>query len=157
MEAAKEGFPAIAFSGTGAAHEAWTQLVDAPSSTSVVKAVGSAALATKLVNALLAQPAGSGILPSGIILNVNFPSLDPPCSPDTVQFVLTRVFPPLLPIDVKTCNNGHKLPAEDDVVNGGCFASISVVDAKLRLDALEPLQKDVLNRLSNLPLSCFPN
>ena len=157
FEAAKEGIPAIATSGTSTQHEAWTDLTTAPTSPSILNAITNAALTTKLVAALLAQPPASPpLLPSNVILNVNYPSLDDTCTADDVQFVFTRVFPALLPIDVDTCNNGRKLPDEDTVVNAGCFATVSVVDATLKLDVLEPTQKDVLNRLSNLGFVCFP-
>lgn len=109
-----------------------------------------------MVKALFAQPAASPpLLPSGVILNVNFPTLNDTCTADDVQFVFTRVFPALLPIDVNTCNNGGKLPDESTVVGSGCFASVSVVDANLKLDVLEPTQANVLSRLSALGFVCF--
>lgn len=55
FEAAKEGIPAIATSGTGTQHEAWTDLTTAPDSTSILNAVTNAALTNKLVAALFAQ------------------------------------------------------------------------------------------------------
>lgn len=118
--------------------------------------MSNAALTVHLVNALLTQPPTSALLPSGVFLNVNFPSLDTTCTESDVQFVLTRVFPALLPIDVNTCNNGGKLPAEDTVVNGGCFASVSVVSATTRLDASQASQADVLSRLPASFFACFP-
>ncbi|KAF7791580.1 hypothetical protein EIP86_002596 [Pleurotus ostreatoroseus] len=165
--ASASGLPAIAFSGTGTAHEAWTALTDTPTSSTVSAAQGNAALALRLVQALLAASSPSSpLLPAHTFLNVNFPSLNsnasasPPCTPASAAFVLTRVFPLLLPlpVDVDTCGNGGRLPAENDVVTtpGGCFASVSAVDARTKLDAGKGAQAGVLERLGSV-LGCLPS
>ncbi len=86
---------------------------------------------------------------------MNFPPLSDTCTSETVQWVLTRVFPAILPLDVVTCDNGGKLPDESTVVGAGCFTSVSVVDAVLEIDADRVRQADVLARLSALGFVCF--
>lgn len=57
--------------------------------------------------------------------------------------------------DVNTCGNGGTLPDELSVVHsGGCFVSVSVIDAVKKLDVDAKTQGFVLNRLEKL-LSCF--
>ena len=76
--------PAVAFSGAdgSTAQEAWTDLSTAPTSATVVGAETYAAMTTKFLHALFAQPPTSpALLPADTLLNVNFP---PPLVSDTV-------------------------------------------------------------------------
>lgn len=156
-EAAQSGIPALAISGTNTAEEAWTNLAGTPTSPSISAARDYAALTNKIVAALFAQaPASPSLLPTDVILNINYPALNATCTVDTVQFVLSRVYYALLPLDVDTCNNGGWLPDEATVVAAGCFASVSVVNAWLKTDVTASTQQDVLNRLGQLDLACLP-
>lgn len=153
--------PAVAFSGASGstAQEAWTVLASSPPSATVLAAETYAALTTKLLAVLFAQPPASPpLLPAGVVLNVNFPATSDTCTADSVQWVLTRVLPAILGSpDVVTCNNGGVLPEETNVVATGCFASVSVIDATSKLDTGKSEQADVLTRLSNLGFVCVPN
>jgi len=161
-EGAKEGIPSIAFSGQSAAAVSFTTLQTDPNSPATIAALVYAQRSVDLVDALVASTA-SPLLPSGTILNVNYPNLNATnsCSQTgDIKFVLTRVFPaiPIItPSDVTTCGNGGRLPTEDNVSMSpaGCFASVSVVDADLKLDVTKDKQIPVLASLSPI-LSCFP-
>lgn len=160
-EGAQEGFPAIAFSGQSAASVSFTTLETDPNSPATQAALIYAQRSVDLINVLVAS-GSSPLIPSGTILNVNYPKINATNSctqPGDIKFVLTRVFPPIpiiTPKDVTTCGNGGRLPAEDDVAMDptGCFASVSVVDAELKLDVLKDRQTAVLSALSPI-LSCF--
>jgi len=153
-EAAKEGIPSVALSGATGSHISFTTL-DTPSDLTTAAGVYGE-LGARLTQALL----GSGIspvLPSGITLNVNYPAVNASCpDADSFRFVLTRIFdaiPIITPPDVSTCGR-TRLPTETSLVAmSGCFASVSVMDAVLKLDVLAPTQQAVLDRLSSF-LSC---
>ncbi|GJF00477.1 SurE-like protein [Phanerochaete sordida] len=151
--------PAVAFSGAdgSTAQEAWTDLSTAPKSATVVGAETYAAMTTKFLHALFAQPPTSpALLPADTLLNVNFPALSGTCNADSVQWVLTRAFPKLLwDSDVEICNNGGTLPNDGTVVGAGCFASVSALSPTLKLDSDSDVQADVLHRLSALGFVCF--
>jgi len=153
-EAAKEGVPSVALSGATGSHVSFTTLLTPSDLTTAAEVYGE--LGARLTQALL----GSGIspiLPSGITLNVNYPTVNASC-PDanSFKFVLTRIFgaiPIITPPDVNTCGR-TRLPTETSVVAmSGCFASVSVMDATLKLDVLAPTQQAVLDRLGSF-LSC---
>lgn len=157
-EAGNEGIPAIAFSGQGATHVSFTTLETDPTSSATIAALTWAELTTDFVRTFFSAPAP--FLPSGTVLNVNYPHLGNATSGCTeasdVGFVFTRVFPPLLPIDVVTCGNKGKLPTEDDVKNSGrCLASVSVISSKLKLDVGKDTQAKVLQGLSGLGFVCL--
>lgn len=151
-EAVKQGIPGLAFSGASGDQVGWNtatetyQQVYADLSTTVTQA---------LVNS------GSPFLPEGVWLNVNFPEVSDSVCASTAdfKFVLSRIYtavPLLTPRDVKTCQNGGRLPTESKVVHTeGCYASISVGVADTKLDANADAQKVVLKKLSSI-LSCLP-
>lgn len=128
-----------------------------PASSTVSAAETYASLATTFVTALLSQPTATpAILPAGITLNVNFPTLSSTCGASDVKWVFTRVFPVILGNpDVVTCNNGGRLPQEGTVVGAGCYATVSVVHATTKVDVSKSVQADVLSRLANVGLTCY--
>ncbi|KZT25032.1 survival protein sure-like phosphatase/nucleotidase [Neolentinus lepideus HHB14362 ss-1] len=151
-EAALEGIPSISFSGSGSSLSqiSYTTLTSSPSSTDTLAAQVYSAATVDLVNALLASPAP--YLPTGIVLNVNYPSLSDCSSASDYEFVLTRILSDSSATDVQTCGTTH-LPAESDVV-GGCYASVSVYNASTKADVDAATQEFVLNRLGNF-LTCY--
>ncbi|KAF2100270.1 sure-like protein [Rhizodiscina lignyota] len=152
-EAAKEGIPAIAFSGSSGDATAWN--VPAPS-----YALVYADLATNVTDTLLAS--GSPYLPKNVWLNVNFPDSDASTcsSASDFKFVLSRIntaVPIISGDDVSTCGNNKRLPTESDVVGTArCYASISVGHADTKLTASASEQSVVLQKLSSI-LSCLPS
>lgn len=147
-EAAKEGIPAIAFSGSTGSQTAWTA---APETYETVYAD----LSLNVTETLLAS--GAPFLPSGIFLNVNFGAVsNSSCtSASDFSFVLSRIYLSTGG-DVVTCDNGGFLPTESDVIgSSGCWASISVGVASTKFDASESDQATVLGKLNSI-LSCLP-
>ncbi|ESK96802.1 acid phosphatase [Moniliophthora roreri MCA 2997] len=138
-EAAKEGVPSVAISGTGLPHASFTTLDSDPTSPGSLAARIYGGVGVRFVNALLAD--GTPILPPGISINVNYVGTNTTTcsSADDFKFILTRLLPDPLKIfkDVR------------------CFASVSVFQAKNTLDADASTQQIVLDRLSGL-LSCLP-
>ncbi|THV02674.1 sure-like protein [Dendrothele bispora CBS 962.96] len=156
-EAAIEGIPSVAFSGDGGDLDlvSYTTLTTSPRSTSTIAANIYASLTTTFTNALLAS-SSRPILPSGITLNVNYPSISGCSSASDFSFILTRVSPSSRATDVQTCGTSH-LPGEQDVIDmRGCFATVSVIDARTKSDVDATTQAAVLNRLGGL-LECLPN
>lgn len=148
-EAAKEGIPAIAFSGSTGSQTAWNA---APETYETVYAD----LAVNVTETLLAS--GAPYVPDGDFLNVNFGSVgSSSCtSANDFSFVLSRIYQSTGG-DVQTCNNDGFLPTESSVISSsGCFASISVGVASTKLDASEADQAVVLDKLSSI-LSCLPS
>lgn len=155
-EAAKEGIPAIAFSGTSGSQIAYTT-TPVPNYVSVY-----ASLSTTLTQTLITSSGGAKpYLPSNVWLNVNFPAVtSSTCSsPSAFKFVLSRINAATssTPKDVSTCGGKTRLPTESQVVatKGGCFASVSVGVASTKGDASAQQQGVVLGRLGGL-LSCLP-
>lgn len=152
-EAAKEGIPAIAFSGTTGSQIAYST-TPVPNYVPVY-----ATLSTNLTQSLIAS--GKPYLPSNIWLNVNFPAVSSTScsSPAQFKFVLSRINTAtiLTPSDVSTCGGKTRLPTESQVVGtkGGCFASVSVGVAASKGDATAAQQGVVLGKLGGL-LSCLP-
>lgn len=143
-EGALEGIPAIAFSGTSGSRRSYTTLV--PGDQSFIYAE----ISTKLVNALTAT--AKPWLPSGVGLNVNLPAISSTCAtPDTFQFVLTRIYSNSSQTDVVTCDNGGHLPLESTVIktSGKCFVTVSVYDASNKKDASTEEQTAVFDKLSS--------
>ncbi|THH29302.1 hypothetical protein EUX98_g4893 [Antrodiella citrinella] len=152
-EAALEGVPSIAVSATSNSQVSFTTLTTNPTSTSTLASLLYAQLATTLTTALI-SPSSRPILPSGITLNVNFPSTSGCASASDFKFVLTRLVSNSSATDVQTCGSTH-LPVETTVVgNSGCFASISVINASTKKDVDAATQGFVLDRIGSL-LSCF--
>lgn len=152
-EAAKEGIPAIAFSGSTGSQTAWDA---APESYEEVYAD----LSTNVTQTLVAS--GTPYLPDGIWLNVNYPKVSGGSCDNVAdyKFVLSRIheaIPVVSPVDVVTCGNGGRLPTETSVVDtSGCYASISVGKATWKTDADAGNQQIVLDKLSSI-LSCLPS
>jgi len=150
-EAAKEGIPAIAFSGATGSQTAWS----APVETYMTV---YANLSTTVTQAVV--DSGTPYLPDNVWLNVNFPAVsDTTCTtPEAFTFVLSRIVPhwdPFKP-DVNTCDNGGRLPWEERVIKTpGCYASISVGNAKTKWDANRDAQQVVLDKLGGI-LNCLP-
>ncbi|KAI4241997.1 MAG: hypothetical protein L6R40_004224 [Gallowayella cf. fulva] len=150
-EAAKEGIPAIAFSGTTGSQTAWTAPVPRYVST-------YADLSTNVTQTLIAS--GKPFLPSNIWLNVNYPasSTTSCASPRNFKFVLSRINAASsgTAADVQTCEK-TRLPTESTVVGtSGCYASISVGRADTKGDATAAEQAVVLRKLGKI-LSCLPS
>ncbi|KAF5361400.1 hypothetical protein D9758_006251 [Tetrapyrgos nigripes] len=153
-EAALEGIPSVAFSGDGGDLDlvSYTTLISNPRSTSSIAAGIYAALTTKFTNALLAS--SRPILPSGISINVNFGSISGCSSAGDFSFILTRIQPNTRATDVQTCGTTH-LPGEQAVIGmDGCFATVSVMDARTKSDVDASTQAAVVNRLGGL-LECL--
>ncbi|KAJ7737894.1 sure-like protein [Mycena maculata] len=150
-EAALEGIPSAAFSGASGDEVSYTTLITSPTSTDSESALIYSALTVKLLDVLLTSSAP--VLPSGVSLNVNYPSTTDCTSADAFKFVLTRIYLDLFATDVETCGT-DRLPTESDVVAmPGCFASVSVFDASSKLDSDAATQAIVLAKLQSI-LSC---
>ncbi|RDB15111.1 Acid phosphatase [Hypsizygus marmoreus] len=152
-EAALEGFPSIAFSGSSTAQVSYTTLETDPNSTASRAAIIYTTLSLTFIQALLASPAP--ILPLGISLNVNYPPTTNCPTASSFSFVLTRIAVNPLATDVTTCGTNH-LPDESSTVrSGGCFASVSVFNALTKTDVSAATQRVVLNKLTSI-LTCLP-
>ncbi|KAI0632836.1 sure-like protein [Trametes polyzona] len=158
-EAAKEGVPSIAFSASSqsVSQVSYTTLAAAPSSPGTLSARIYAALAANLTS-ILVHSSSSPILPPGLTLNVNFAPTSLSSSGGTCRtaadfrWVLTRISPaPRGTQDVQTCGT-TVLPDEGAVVRsaagGGCFASVSVMDASTKADVDAAAQGAVLARIA---------
>ncbi|OJT14729.1 Acid phosphatase [Trametes pubescens] len=165
-EAAKEGIPSVAFSASSLSQVSYTTLTSAPTSPGTRSALIYATLTTNLTSILLGtNHVANPILPAGITLNVNFgrttfsssgvPSGDCAAAGD-FQWVFTRILPAGAGTkDVQTCGS-TVLPDERTVVDAGCFASVSVMDASTKADVDAATQGVVLQRLAPSGLlSCF--
>lgn len=142
------GIPAIAFSGASEGNVAYTE--PAPQRSLVY-----AELATILTNKIIAS--GKPYLPKDVFLNVNFPEVEEGCNKvEDFQWVLSRITWGLLsPPDVEWCGD-DRLPQENDVLNKGCYVSVSIGDAndKTTVNDLGK-QKQVLAKLQDM-LVCLP-
>lgn len=165
-EAAKQGIPALAFSGKSTSQVSYSTLTTDPSSPSTLAAQSYASLTTHFINTFLSSPLSSSsfssspLLPPQTILNINYPPLftRPNCSqPSDVTFVLTRAFPTFYKNDVELCANGGRLPVENEVVwdEQGCWASVSVLSAQSKLDFGREGQERVWNALQGLGWGCW--
>jgi len=161
-EAAKEGVPAIAFSGGSGNQVAFTASLADNSYAPVY-----AELSAKLTNALLfagLPPIFSifktRLLASGTWVNVNYPESNATFCTKASQFkfILTRINTAnaTTPHDVFSCGS-FRLPDETSTVGrtDGCFASVSVGNAVNKLDVSAAEQAVALNRLRSV-LSCLP-
>jgi len=153
-EAAKEGVPAIALSGATGSQVSYTTLVSSPTSSSSKAALIYAALSVEFTQALLSSSV-TPILPQGIAVNVNFPSISDCGSASDFSFVFSRINANSSAIDVNTCGSDH-LPTESTVLStSGCFASVSVFNGSTKADVDASTQQFVLNKLSSI-LHCLP-
>ncbi|MCJ1307581.1 hypothetical protein MMC25_001228 [Agyrium rufum] len=150
-EAAKEGIPGLAFSGTTGSQTAWTAAVQTYMSV-------YAALSTNVTSTLIGS--GKPYLPTGLWLNVNFPAVSSTTcnTPAKFKFVLSRINSASsgTAADVQTCGS-TRLPTESKVVgtSRGCYASVSVGVASTKGDATASQQAVVLGKLGKI-LSCLP-
>lgn len=148
--AVDHGVPAIAFSGITEERGAWDAL-PAPAAGGVY-----ADLALNLTGAIVAG--GAPFLPAGVFLNVNMAGVQGACTDaGAFEFVLSRINIPtvLSSGDVETCGRAW-LPWEKDVVDAGCFVSVSVGTCGDKTDADEGSQGVVLEKLGGL-LTCLPS
>ncbi|KAF7307745.1 SurE domain-containing protein [Mycena kentingensis (nom. inval.)] len=154
IEAALEGFPAIAFSSATGSQVSYTTLDSDPTSTSTRSALVYSQLAVNLVDQILST--AKPFLPAGTLLNVNFPSFFNACSSvDDFSFVLTRINSAnsSTPPDVATCGT-TRLPTESSVIaRSGCFISVSVMLSSNKGDANSTMQGVVLGKLAPI-LTC---
>ncbi|KAF4586203.1 hypothetical protein EYR38_010477 [Pleurotus pulmonarius] len=150
-EGSKEGIPSIAFSGATASHISYTSLESDPSSQDSIAARIYSSLIVTFVNKLLDGP--GDILPSHTFLNVNFAPTDNCPTADSFKFIFTRLIPNPFVKDVNTCGKDH-LPDETTTVGRGCFASVTALDDRLKLDVGKENQAQVLARLDGL-VSCL--
>ncbi|KAI0789179.1 sure-like protein [Abortiporus biennis] len=158
------GITSLAFSGQSTTAESYTNL-DVSTSSTIQSAVEYASATTAFIQKLFGTPS-SPLLPTGIILNINYPSLTFPSngsscsSAQQFQYVFTRALPALPFVnDVNICNYSGNLPLEATVssAEGKCLGSITVLDNTLKLDVGADTQKAVLDRLSGagIPLVCY--
>ncbi|CAL1697929.1 unnamed protein product [Somion occarium] len=155
-EAALEGIPSAAFSGATGSQVSYTTLVTDPNSTSSVAARLYAGLVAKFTKALI-TPAARPILQPGITLNVNLAATSGSgcTNASNFRFIFTRLVANSGATDVSTCGTTH-LPDESTVTrSGGCFVTVTVIDATTKKDVNATVQGVVLNRLQNLPFTCF--
>nr|GAT51050.1 predicted protein [Mycena chlorophos] len=154
-EAALEGIPAIAASGDTGDQISYTTLESSPTSTDTKAALLYAQLGVVILDQILST--STPYLPSGHLLNVNYPAAGSgSCTAvSDFKYVLTRINAATssTPADVTTCGS-DRLPTESSVVaKSGCFVSISVMQASNKGDATEANQAVVLSKLSPI-LSC---
>lgn len=150
-EGSKEGIPSIAFSGATASHLSYTSLESDPTSQDSIAARIYSSLIVTFVNKLLDGP--GDVLPSHTFLNVNFAPTDNCPTTESFKFIFTRLIPNPFVKDVNTCGKDH-LPDETTTVARGCFASITALDDRLKLDVGKEKQAQVLDRLNGL-VSCL--
>ncbi|KAF7791415.1 hypothetical protein EIP86_002431 [Pleurotus ostreatoroseus] len=153
-EAAKEGIPSTAFSGASTSQDSFTTLTTDPDSTDTIASLIYAQLTTTFTQAMLASSARP-ILPANTTVNVNFPSVLNCGDADNYSFIFTRLVSDPSATDVETCGTDH-LPVETDVINEGCFVTVSVIGANTKADVDAETQGAVLNRISSI-LSCLPS
>lgn len=143
--AVDQGIPAIAFSGITEDRVAWDTL-PVPLASSVYSD-----LALNLTNAIVAG--GAPYLPDGVFLNVNLAGVaEGACaSAREFGFVMSRINIPtvLSTADVKTCGDTW-LPWEKDVVDAGCYVSVSVGTCEDKSDSSAANQQIVLDKLAGI-------
>lgn len=157
-EAAKEGIPATAFAGDSGSQVSYTTLDSDPTATSTQAAWIYAALTVQYTEALFA--AGSDpLLPPGIIVSVNYPSISNCSDASDYKWVLARNLWDPFASDFAACpSDGSVLPTEGHVVGTeGCYNSVAVLNATTKLDVDATLQGEVYSRLRELPFSCLPS
>ncbi|KAG8944408.1 hypothetical protein FRC04_001988 [Tulasnella sp. 424] len=150
--AAKQGVPAIAFSGGDSGNRPWTALQPGDVSHFYSQ------LAMTITNQVTSGSAP--FLPNKVSLNVNFPNSSANCStPADIKYVFTTIYPQPLTQAIQ-CNysvNGTaksvKTPAEADVIaSGACLVSISAMGSD-KLDVDPATQTTVFKKLKPI-LSC---
>ena len=99
---------------------------------------------------------GSGVIIATAFIHLLDPAIEAlgnPCLTGAWTEYVCLSYPT---IDVETCESTH-LPDETTVIgSGGCFVSVTVIDANTKKDVNATVQTVVLNRLQrNLDFSCF--
>ncbi|KAI0742665.1 sure-like protein [Daedaleopsis nitida] len=151
-EAAREGIPAAAFSGVSGSSVSYTTLESNPSGESTRAAHIYSNLTSTFVHALTSTP--GPFLPPGVIVNVNYASIDNCPTSASYKWVFSRLVWNVFATDAETCGSDH-LPTENEVTGAGCFASVSVISSTNKLDVNATLQSQVHGRLQSLPLACL--
>ncbi|TFY62441.1 hypothetical protein EVJ58_g3863 [Rhodofomes roseus] len=155
-EAANEGYPATAFSGKTGKQKSYTKLYSDPSSSTSESAWIYSALTVQYTNTILTS-GSNPLLPSGIIVNVNYPSTKDCSDPSDFEWVFARNLANSSATDYETCGS-TTLPTEKSVVKtSGCYASVAVLNATTKTDVNANIQGEVYNTLSGLPFSCLPS
>ncbi|KAJ8472938.1 hypothetical protein ONZ51_g8188 [Trametes cubensis] len=157
-EAARSGIPAAAFSGVSGSEVSYTTLTTDANGTSSVAARIYSDLTATFVGALTASGATrpGPLLPAGVIVNVNYAAIDSCPSAASYEWVFSRLVWNVFATDVHTCGSDH-LPTESTVVDAGCYASLSVLDAQSKLDANATMQAQVMANLEALSFTCLPS
>ncbi|KAH9922173.1 sure-like protein [Fomitopsis serialis] len=157
-EAAKEGVPATAFSGDSGSEVSYTTLDSDPTASSTEAAWIYSALVVHYTQALFAVDS-SPLLPPGIIVSVNFPSVDNCSDASDYQWVLSRNLWDPFASDFAACSSdGSVLPTESDVVGtAGCYNSVTVLNATTKTDVDADYQGEVYSILRELPFTCLPS
>ncbi|KAJ7353698.1 survival protein sure-like phosphatase/nucleotidase [Mycena albidolilacea] len=150
-EAALEGIPSAAFSAATGGQVSYTTLTTSPAAADSRAALIYSALTVRFLDVLLASPAP--ILPTGISLNVNYPSTTNCASASAFKFVLTRINSNSGATDVQTCGTTHLATESSVITKAGCFATVSVFNARTKSDVDAATQAAVLTKLSSI-LSC---
>ncbi|PIL26059.1 hypothetical protein GSI_11813 [Ganoderma sinense ZZ0214-1] len=150
-EAAREGIPAAAFSGTTGSQVSYTTLESDPTAASSLAAQIYSELTADFVKAITSTP--GPLLPDGVIVNVNYAAIDKCPSAASYKWVFSRLMWNIFETDYTTCGSSH-LPHESDVVSQGCYASVSVISSSSKLDVNASLQGQVFDRLTSLPVTC---
>ncbi|KZT05305.1 sure-like protein [Laetiporus sulphureus 93-53] len=155
-EAVKLGVSSGAFSGASGSHVSYTTLESSPDATSTLSALLYSSLTVHFAETLF-NSGYSPILPAGVLVNVNYPSIDDCSDVSDYKWVFARNLYNIFATDVQTCGS-TTLPTERSVVDtSGCYASVSVISAETKMDVSSTVQAAVLERLSALPLSCLPS
>lgn len=153
-EAAKEGIPSTAFSGDSGSQVSYTTLESNPDSSSTQAAHIYGQLTVTFTQTLLAS-GYSPLLPAGITVNVNYPSISGCSDADDYEWVFARNVAGSSGSDVETCGS-TTLPTESDVVGtSGCYISVSVIGDTSKTDVNSTLQGAVKERLSGLSFVCL--
>ncbi|KAJ7613530.1 sure-like protein [Roridomyces roridus] len=157
VEATTLNIPALAISGTTGTQVSYTTLTTDPTSANSAAALVYGALTARLVSALTSS--SGPLLPANTVLNVNYPATSATTCSDASDFtfVLSRIIPNPFVDDVELCGSSH-LPTESTVVgtSGGCFVSVSVMEASTKFDAGETVQAAVVQTLGSF-LGCLPS
>jgi 5'-nucleotidase len=148
-EAALEGIPSIAFSGSSGSQVSYTTLSQTTTASTVTANIYTA-LVLKFTQTLLNNT--TPLLPAGTSVNVNFAANAKCASVSSYKFVFTRLQASSSATDVTTCGTNH-LIAESTEITKGCSATVSVVNASNKGDVSATTQAAVLSKISSI-LSC---
>jgi hypothetical protein len=156
------GYPAVAFSGASVSFVSYTTLESDPTANFTQSAVNYSELTLKFVETLLGdfdpsnnRGGSSGILPSGVVVNVNYPPTDKCSRVEDFKWVFTRMLQAKKGTrDVETCGNHGVLTDENTAIQEpGCWITVSVFDAVTWNDVDVKRQQPVLDMLKPI-LSC---